>query len=137
MDIRVSVLVTTYSPVNSVSAILLSTMTSVTPSSSETLNHCTCGRGRPDTLQESSTRVDTSTVWLAGGAVMSGEAAQREVRSCTATHLGEVAISPCASNMKDLVSVAVPSVMVLEAVQLYSPESESCRSHRFNTDTVK
>ena len=45
--------------------------------------------------------------------------------------------SPCTSNMKDLVSVAVPSVMVLEAVQLYSPESESCRSHRFNTDTVK
>ena len=71
--------------------------------------------------------------------MMSGVAAQREVigHAQPLTCMGELAISPCTSNMKDLVSVAVPSVMVLEAVQLYSPESESCRSHRFNTDTVK
>ena len=34
-------------------------------------------------------------------------------------------------------SVAAPVVRVLEAVQLYWPESENCKSHRFSTDTVK
>ena len=115
-------LVTVYSPLDSV--LLSAGNTSEKGFSSETLDHSTCGRGRPDTLQDSSTRLDCLTVWLVGGTVMVGAAAHTE-RVHGHMHIRASYSSPCASNMKNLVSVAVPSVMVLEAVQLYSPESEN------------